>query len=128
MGGSGDSAFLLSSQVVLILPVGGPHLSSKKLGDCHGCHMGDGVKGGKNGGWRTSLLLKIKIELVTTKTVWLEGEKQLADLPSDGVLCETLLKLHEFRFRLSSAFELCPTGWNGYNFPTPEKHTPLFLS
>lgn len=73
-------------------------------------------------------VLKIKTELATTKTVWLGGEKRLADPPSDGVLCVILLKLHEFRFRLSSAFELCPTGWNGYNFPTPEKHTPLFFS
>lgn len=72
-------------------------------------------------------VLKIKTELTITKTVWLEGEKQLADPSSDGVLCVILLKLHEFRFHLSSAFELRSTGWNGYNFPTPEKHTSLFL-
>lgn len=74
-------------------------------------------------------MLKIKTELTTTKTVCLEGEKRLADSPSDGVLWVTLLKLHEFRFCLSSAFELCSTGWNGYAFlvPTSGKHTSLFL-
>lgn len=55
---------------------------------------------------RQTCVLKIKTELATTKTVWLEGEMQLADPTSDGVLCVTLLKLHEFRFNLSSAFGL----------------------
>lgn len=55
---------------------------------------------------RQTCELKTKTELATTKPVGLEGVKQPADPTSGGVLCVTLLKLHESRFSLSSAFGL----------------------
>lgn len=131
VGGTGDSVFLLSFQAMLMLLVGGQHLNGKKLENYTVAAMwGMDCRGARTEAKRQTCELKIETELITTKIRWLEGEKQLVDPTSDGVLCVMLLKLHEFRFSLSSALDslhLCSIGWDGYNFPVMEKRTFPFL-
>lgn len=115
-----------------MLRVGGQHVSGKKLENYTVAAMWEmDCRVARTEAKRQTCELKMKTELATAKIGWLEGEKQLVDPTSDGVLCVMLLKLHEFRLSLSSALDsphLCSLGWDGYNFPAMEKHTFLFLA
>ena len=73
VGGTGDAAFLLSSQAMLMLLVPGPHLRDQKLEDNHSCNMGDGLQGGENGGQETDLYAENKDR--TSQSLRLRGWK-----------------------------------------------------
>lgn len=72
---------------------------------------------------RRTCLPKRKTGQASTKTVQLEGEKQLAD----PTVCGTV-ETSWIQVEFEPAFGLCSTECNGYNFLRLEKHPFNFLS